>query len=84
MKNVKLFRSVSMMLTLLTLASCGSGSAGSANDTAASQDTTTEAQETTDYLSTIPAVDLGGTPFRIVVNDQADRPNLHAGEMTGE
>ena len=84
MKNVNFFRSVSMMLTLLTLASCGSGSAGSANDTAASQDTTTEAQETTDYLSTIPAVDLGGTPFRIVVNDQADRPNLHAGEMTGE
>ena len=84
MKNVTVIRGISLILFLLMLTSCGGSPAGNAETTAAAAVTTTEALTTADYLSVIPAVDFGGRSFRIVVNDQPDRPNLHAGELNGE
>jgi hypothetical protein len=68
----------------LSIASCGSNgdNKGDANTTAAVS--TVEEVTETDYLTNIPVYDFKGSTFRLMVNSQSDRPNLHAGEENGE
>lgn len=77
-------RSFTAVLALMLLVSCGqSPTEADTGETKGSESTTSATAVTTDYLSTISA-DLGGKPFRIIVNSMADRPNLHEEEHTGE
>ncbi len=71
-----------ILLFSILLSSCGGAAPAPADESAAPE--STAPAETTDYLETLPAVDFGGRPFRILVYSANDRPGVHAGELTGE
>ena len=83
MSIAKSTRIISVALALLLLSACGSEEE-TQPDSATAADSSVTAADTTSYLETMPVHDFGGADFRLLVNSQSDRPNLHAGELNGE
>ena len=73
-----------LLALLLLSASCQSSVDDGGQVTSSVPDSDAATEETTSYLETIPVYDFGGADFRLLVNSQSDRPNLHAGELNGE
>ena len=73
-----------LLALLLLSASCQSSVDDGGQVTSSVSDSDAATEETTSYLETIPVYDFGGADFRLLVNSQSDRPNLHAGELNGE
>lgn len=71
---------------LLSMGSCGSGGNGNNTDTTATNDTTTDAAATTDYIDTLGEKDFGGKTYTIIAapNNLISILNMQSGEITGE
>ena len=77
-----------VLLLIAMLSACGEKPLGNAEGSTALEGGENQAEadiQTEDsYLDTIPEYDFGGGAFRLAVNSQDDRPNVHADEENGE
>lgn len=73
-----------VLLALLIMCSSCSDQGDITSQTTENTETVPTETEEVSYLEEIPIYDMSANPIRIAVNSQDDRPNLHAGEETGE
>ncbi|MCR5264795.1 MAG: hypothetical protein K6D94_13030, partial [Clostridiales bacterium] len=81
-------KAAAVLLLIAMLSACGEEPLGNAEGSTAPEggENQSEADIQTEdsYLDTIPEYDFGGGAFRLAVNSQDDRPNVHADEENGE